>query len=82
MDKIWLSRYPKDVPAEIDLSKYNSLADMFENSVRRFADQPAYINFGKVMTFRRLEEKEPSVCGLFAKLAGAEKGRPSGADDA
>lgn len=74
MEKIWLSRYPKDVPSEINLERYNSLADMFENSVRRFADQPAYINQGKVMTFRRLEKRSRAFAAYLQNTLGLKKG--------
>ncbi|GKX58221.1 long-chain-fatty-acid--CoA ligase FadD [Leminorella grimontii] len=74
MEKIWLSRYPKDVPSDINLDRYNSLADMFENSVRRFADQPAYINQGKVMTFRRLEKRSRAFAAYLQNTLGLKKG--------
>lgn len=57
MDKVWLKRYPADVPAEIDADRYSSLIEMFEHAVQRYADQPAFINMGEVMTFRKLEER-------------------------
>lgn len=55
MNKIWLSSYPTGVPETINPEKYASLVSMFEDSVRRYADRPAYINMGKVITYRRLE---------------------------
>ncbi|GAB7204076.1 hypothetical protein OS21_05650 [Dickeya oryzae] len=57
MEKIWLARYPADVPAEIDPDRYASLIELFEHAVARYADQPAFINMGEIMTFRRLEER-------------------------
>lgn len=74
MDKVWLSRYPKDVPTEIDPERYPSLADMFENSAKRFADQPAYINQGKVMTFRRLEKRSRAFASYLQNTLGLKKG--------
>ncbi|AWH87456.1 long-chain-fatty-acid--CoA ligase FadD [Limnobaculum parvum] len=74
MNKVWLSRYPKDVPAEIDPLRYSSLADMFENAVNRFADQPAYINQGKVMTFRRLEKRSRAFAAYLQNSLGLKKG--------
>ncbi|QBH96496.1 long-chain-fatty-acid--CoA ligase FadD [Limnobaculum zhutongyuii] len=74
MNKVWLSRYPKDVPAEIDPQRYSSLADMFENAVNRFADQPAYINQGKVMTFRRLEKRSRAFAAYLQNSLGLKKG--------
>ncbi|QIL84712.1 long-chain-fatty-acid--CoA ligase FadD [Vibrio sp. HDW18] len=57
MDKPWLSCYPKDVPETINPDQYLSLVEMFEQSVQKYADQPAFMNMGVVMTFRKLEER-------------------------
>ncbi|MGL6025923.1 MAG: long-chain-fatty-acid--CoA ligase FadD [Vibrio sp.] len=57
MDKPWLSCYPKDVPETINPDQYLSLVEMFEQSVQKYADQPAFMNMGAVMTFRKLEER-------------------------
>ncbi|MCP6258836.1 hypothetical protein NL429_28275, partial [Klebsiella pneumoniae] len=37
MKKVWLNRYPADVPTEINPDRYQSLVDMFEQSVARYA---------------------------------------------
>ena len=34
LDKVWLKRYPADVPAEIDADRYSSLIEMFEHAVQ------------------------------------------------
>lgn len=57
VNKPWLSRYPGDVPHSINPDQYSSLLDMFENAVRQYADQPAFVNMGTVMTYRKLEER-------------------------
>ncbi len=54
--KVWLNRYPADVPAEINPDRYQSLVELFEHATTRYADQPAFINMGEVMTYRKLEE--------------------------
>ncbi|GAL21774.1 long-chain-fatty-acid-CoA ligase [Vibrio maritimus] len=61
MDKPWLSRYPSDVPEHINPDQYPSLVEMFEQSVHKFADQPAFVNMGSVMTFRKLEERSRAL---------------------
>lgn len=63
MEKVWLKRYPADVPAEIDPDRFASLAEMLENAVANYADQPAFINMGEVMTYRKLEERQ--TCPFF-----------------
>ncbi|TBL72148.1 long-chain-fatty-acid--CoA ligase FadD [Obesumbacterium proteus] len=74
MEKVWLKRYPADVPAEIDPDQYTSLVEMFEQSVARFADQPAFINMGQVMTFRKLEERSRAFAAYLQNELGLRKG--------
>ncbi|WP_261847527.1 long-chain-fatty-acid--CoA ligase FadD [Pectobacterium araliae] len=74
MEKIWLSRYPADVPAEIDPDRYSSLIDMFENAVKRYADRPAFINMGEVMTFRKLEERSRAFAAYLQNQLKLQKG--------
>ena len=54
MEKIWLKSYPPGVPAEIDVNEFRSLGDLFDRSVKRFADKTAYICMGKSMTYAEL----------------------------
>ena len=74
MDKPWLSRYPKDVPEHIDPEQYPSLVEMFEQSVQKYADQPAYTNMGTVMTFRKLEERSRAFAAYLQNELKLKKG--------
>ncbi|MFZ1873865.1 MAG: long-chain-fatty-acid--CoA ligase FadD [Chania sp.] len=74
MDKVWLKRYPADVPAEIDADHYTSLIEVFENAALRYADQPAFINMGEVMTFRKLEERSRAFAAYLQNELGLKKG--------
>lgn len=42
MEKIWLESYEKGVSAEIDITQYNSVSDVFRQSVEKFARLPAF----------------------------------------
>ena len=53
MDKVWLRNYPEGVPAEADVDAYDSIVSLFEESVRRFGDRPAYSSFGVTITLPR-----------------------------
>ena len=58
MDKIWLKHYPPGVPAEIDYQQHGSIWELFEESVARYADRPAYYNnynMGKRISFGDLD---------------------------
>ncbi|ELY5848635.1 long-chain-fatty-acid--CoA ligase FadD [Cronobacter turicensis] len=74
MKKVWLNRYPADVPAEINPDRYHSLVDLFEQSCTRFADQPAFTNMGEVMTFRKLEERSRAFAAWLQQGLGLQKG--------
>lgn len=74
MDKPWLSRYPSDVPEQINPDQYPSLVEMFEQSVHKFADQPAFVNMGSVMTFRKLEERSRAFAAYLQNELKLKKG--------
>lgn len=74
LDKVWLKRYPADVPAEINADRYTSLVDMFERAAVRYADQPAFINMGAVMTFRKLEERSRAFAAYLQNSLGLKPG--------
>lgn len=74
LEKLWLKSYPTDVPAEIDPDRYASLAEMLEHSVAQYADQPAFINMGEVMTFRKLEERSRAFAAYLQNGLGLKKG--------
>jgi len=62
MEKMWLNSYPAGTPTQIDPDSYSSLASLFDESCRRYADRPAYHNLGVTLSFRDLER----LSGQFA----------------
>jgi long-chain acyl-CoA synthetase len=57
VEQLWIDNLPHDVPNEIDVNQYDSLVDMFETSVSKYSDQPAFVNMGATLTYRKLEER-------------------------
>ncbi|MFI8570900.1 long-chain fatty acid--CoA ligase [Stenotrophomonas bentonitica] len=51
LERPWLQSYPKGVPAEIDVNEFHSVSAVFDTSVTKFRDRPAYSSFGKVLTY-------------------------------
>jgi len=74
LEKIWLKNYPADVPEEINPDSFASLAELLENAVSQFADQPAFINMGAVMTYRKLEERSRAFAAYLQNGLGLKKG--------
>lgn len=74
MDQPWIKHLPKDVPAEINVDQYSSLIDMFETAVAKYADQPAFINMGATLTYRKLEESSRAFAAYLQNELKLQKG--------
>ena len=74
MEKIWFDNYPPNAEKTIDVTKYESLVEMFEAAVKRHPDMPAYINMGQVLTFRKLEERSRAFAAYLQNELRLEKG--------
>jgi long-chain acyl-CoA synthetase len=47
----WLASYPPDVPAQIDMNEYTSIAQVLERACERFSHRPAFSNMGKTLSY-------------------------------
>jgi long-chain acyl-CoA synthetase len=56
VERIWLKSYPAGVPADIDPKKYRSLIQLFEGSIAKYRDRPAFHSMGKSITFGELDK--------------------------
>lgn len=74
LNKVWLNRYPADVPAEINADRYTSLIDLFEQAAQRYADRPAFISMGQAMSFRKLEQRSRAFAAYLQQTLGLSKG--------
>ena len=54
-DRPWLQSYPAGMPAEIDAGAYASVVDVFTEASSRFADRPAFRNFGTTIDYATLD---------------------------
>jgi long-chain acyl-CoA synthetase len=73
MEKVWLKSYPAGVPAEIDVNEYRSVAQVFDDSVGRFASRRAYTCMGRSITFAELDEATRAFA-CFLQGRGIAKG--------
>ncbi len=69
----WLKSYPKDVPANIDPSQYETLLDLFEETFKKYGRQPAFSNMGKSITFEQLDKLSRNF-GAYLHSRGLEPG--------
>ena len=74
MDKIWLKSYPPGVPAEVDASELCSLNEIAALSFRRFADNDAYVQMGRSMSYAELDKQSRNLGAWLQKEAALKKG--------
>ncbi|MFM0380684.1 long-chain fatty acid--CoA ligase [Paraburkholderia strydomiana] len=65
MDKIWLKSYPPGVPAEIDPTRYSSVAELLEEAFREHRDKPAFVCMGKEISYGELDALSRKLAAWF-----------------
>ena len=73
MDKIWLKSYPKGVPAEIDYSRYRSLAHLLEEAFGKYAARNAYVCMDKYLSYGEVDALSRKI-GAWLQGKGLKKG--------
>jgi len=70
----WLNSYPPGVPAEIDVTEFRSVTAVFDASVGKFRDHPAYRNFGKTLTYGQADTLVNQFAGYLLGELKLKKG--------
>jgi long-chain acyl-CoA synthetase len=73
MDRFWTKSYPPGIPADVDYKGYKSLGELFEKSVAKYADRPAFHSMGKTITFGELDRLTRDFAA-WLQLKGLPKG--------
>ena len=55
MQKPWLKSYPDGVLENVDINEFSSVANIFDTSIAKFGDLPAYTNFGKTLSYHEVD---------------------------
>ncbi|KYG69833.1 long-chain fatty acid--CoA ligase [Bdellovibrio bacteriovorus] len=74
MEKIWLKHYPKGVSPEVDVTKYSSLFDLYEESIRMFSQKKAFTNMGVSLTFSELDRQVQIFASFLQNELKLKKG--------
>lgn len=74
MSKPWLQSYPPGVPAEIDPSRYSSIAQMADESFGKFAERTAYVQMGRGLSYAELDSKSKAFAAWLQQKAKLKRG--------
>lgn len=72
LSKPWLKHYHKDVPPTVEFSE-KSLVDLFDETSKKYANQPAVIFYGNKITFKQLHDEVDRFATALSQL-GVKKG--------
>ncbi|MBA4055142.1 MAG: long-chain-fatty-acid--CoA ligase, partial [Marivirga sp.] len=70
----WFKKYPEGVAKEIKLYDYNSLIDLFDESIHKFRDQVAFENMGVQLTYGELDVLATNFAAYLQQDLGLKKG--------
>ena len=73
-EKPWLQSYPEGVPEYADIDAYNSVVELFDESVEQFRDNTAFISMGKSITFGELDEYSRAFAAWIQASGKFKKG--------
>src|SRR5438552_16460646 len=73
MERIWLKSYPPGVPADINPDEYKSLVELFETSVGKYGERPAFNNMGRTIRFAQLDRMSRDF-GAWLQARGLSRG--------
>ncbi|HET7174684.1 MAG TPA: long-chain-fatty-acid--CoA ligase [Gammaproteobacteria bacterium] len=74
MEKLWLKQYPAEVPAEIDVKRYASVKQIFEESCAKFGPLPAYVNMGVAISYAELDAESAKFAAWLQQERGFKRG--------
>jgi long-chain acyl-CoA synthetase len=72
-DKPWLGQYRANLPAEIDMTEFNSVPDVINKSCDTYRSKVAYVNFGAELTYDDVDRLSAAF-GAQLQAMGMAKG--------
>ncbi|OEY67730.1 AMP-binding protein [Marinobacter sp. X15-166B] len=73
-EQFYQDRYPANVPRTIDLDRFRSMVDVFEQSCEQFADLPAFSAVGVTLTYRELDAQSRNFAAWLQNRTNLKPG--------
>lgn len=73
-EEFFSERYPQDYPAAIDPDQYQSLVEIFESFVQRYAANTAFTCLGQGLTYAELNEKSAAFAAYLQNETSLQPG--------
>jgi long-chain acyl-CoA synthetase len=72
--RIWQKSYPEGIPFDVDVTQFDSIVEIFEESFRKYPESPAFHNFGKTLKYKDLDDMSARVAVYLQKELGLARG--------
>ncbi len=73
-EKPWLKSYPTGVSHEINPDKYRNIVELFDESVKQFANNEAFVHMDVVLTYKELDKLSDHFAAYLTNVVGLKKG--------
>ena len=67
-------KYPKGVPASVDVEKYKNVVEVFNKSVKKFADRPAFTALGQTLNYGDIDRLSANFAAYLQNETSLQKG--------
>jgi long-chain acyl-CoA synthetase len=71
----WLSAYPQGVPADINVTQYQSLVELLDSAFKKNANKLAYSFMGKSVSYAETDKLSQALAAYFQSLGLAQGDR-------
>lgn len=72
-ERIWLKNYPAGVPANINAESYPSLVSLIDETLKKYANLPAFTCMGKTLTYAQVDQQAQHF-GAYLQSRGLHPG--------
>lgn len=70
----WFDSYPKGTPTEINPDSYQNLAEMLEESMKKYAKNPAFIHMGVTVSFKEIDTLSTNFAAYLQNKTNLRQG--------
>ena len=73
-DTFFSDKYPEGLPANVDVDQYKNVVEVFDKSVKKFADRPAFTALGQTLTYADIDRLSADFAAYLQNDTNLEKG--------
>jgi len=73
-ENFFKDKYPEGLPSEVDVKKYSSIIDVFNKSVAKFANRPAFTALGTTLTYGDLDRMSADFAAYLQNETNLKQG--------